>query len=164
MDKTPDQIKKMFGFLPTIFLNNMPNMQNENPCVLAPEGAETKMTWNSFASACLWKRSKNKTHNLFCTNCEIGKAIERGERVSPPDDMTIIEPDGWNEQPIKQPPKHWVAASKYNFHTMEIGDIYIDNIENAKRCRSAKRNIAIRHGREFSIKTVGNEIQITRVK
>jgi hypothetical protein len=166
MDKTANQLSN-FCELPTLFLNNMPDMLSLNPCVLAPEGADTKMTWNSFASACLWRQSKKKACDIYsaiCKHCKIGKEVKKGKKVSPPDGMTIIEPDGWIEQPIKQPPKKWIQASKYNFHMMEIGETYKDNIENAKRCRSARRNIAVRHGREFVTEIIDNEIRITRTK
>lgn len=156
-----------FYELPGLKLSNMPDMLSKNPCVLAPEGADTRMTWNSFASACLWKQSKKKACDIYsaiCEQCKIGKAVKKGNIVPPPTGMTIIEPDGWTEQPIKQPPKSWIQASKYNFHTMEIGETYIDNIENAKRCRSAKRNITLRHGRYFTTEIIDNEIRITRVK
>ena len=162
MNKTTDQLSKFFRIPSIIAIDNMPDVTLDNPCMLAGGGA--KMTWNSFASSCLWRKSKNKTYNIICNNCKIGEAIERGEKVAPPDGIEIIEPDGWIEQEIKQPPKRWVPASKYNFHTMEIGEVYIDNIENAKRCRSAQRNISVRYGKEFVIEIIDNTIEITRVK
>jgi hypothetical protein len=166
MNENTNQLSNFYE-LPILSLNNMPDMLSKNPCVLAPEGTDTRMTWNSFASACLWRQSKKKACDIYsaiCKHCKVGKAVKRGKKVSPPDGMTIIEPDGWIEQPIKQPPKKWIQASKYNFHTMEVGETYVDNIENAKRCRSARRNIAVRHGRDFETEIVDNEIRITRVK
>lgn len=156
------KINKFFGLPKHYTMQDIMDTTSGNPCVLAGDGCE--MTWNSFATACLWRQAKNKLRNPLCGSCKIGKAIKDGRKVSPPDGIKIIKPDGWTEKPISYPPKYIETLAKYRFYNMEVGETVEYPIELKKRCMSSKRQITIRHGKSFDTKIIGDKIQFTRTK
>lgn len=131
-------------------------------CPLVGAGG-VKITYNSFASACLQQQVDRKKFSFLCGECGKATDIEMGKKVDPPDGIEIIEPNGWTEHPIVFPKKREMKT-KYGFHLMDIGDIYLDNTINTNRCRSALYNISMRYNRGFTTKKIDDVILIERVR
>ena len=132
------------------------------PCVLI--SGKTKMTWNSFASACLARQANSTVIDSLCQICPVGQHVKLGHRVDPPQDLTIIEPDGWTERPIKYPADRVFKATKYAFRTMELGNTVEHPLIDKKQFLNARAHLKRRYGMWFDFETVNNTMIIRRIK
>ena len=132
------------------------------PCVLI--SGETKMTWNSFASACLARQASATVLDVLCCDCPVGRQIKLGRKVTPPKNLEIIQAKGWIERPIVYPADRVLKATKYPFRTMDVGEKVDHPLDERKQFLSARAHLRRRYDKWFEYKIVDNKMIIERTK
>ena len=138
-------------------------------CCLACAGL--KITWNSFATACLYEQSTRNRGHAECQTCKVGKAIKVGRKVAPPPGITIINPTEWTPAAIKQPKElrpicSWTQKRKstYPLSMINVGETFKVPVVEQKKVRAAIYRVAAVQCKKFINYIENNKIFITRTE
>lgn len=135
-------------------------------CPLVCAG-ETKIHYNSFASACLARRAAEMRGEKTCRDCKKGKQVMKGIVVNPPDGMEFLTdndmPEGWISRPVIVP-KERVVNSKYPFYIMQVGEVFGGNLKNHREIKRAYHHIARNHNKDFESWEEDNKIKVMRIR
>ena len=139
-------------------------------CCLACAGL--KITWNSFATACLHEQATRNRGHAECQTCKVGKAIKAGRRIAPPSGVTIITPlTEWGPTVIRQPKDFhpvcsWTQKRKsaYPLAKIAVGETFRAPAIEQKKVRAASYRVAATQCKKFISYIENNKIFVTRTE